>query len=191
MSLKTSYHFVNAEDILNVQGITKFRDLYDLLSARQHSGGFFVKVDGHNNYVKAADFAATVLRRAVAEAILQRGLSDEEAASVQTRVAEITDSTVESLLREVIRELPVVPVHGEPATPAADEQHLQDRHDMVFEVHDGPEKVGWYLNHEGVRATTTTKTVFVCGNTPPHENPSADNGSCGYCPWAIVGSRKV
>ena len=39
MSLKDSGHFVETEEILNVQGPTNFRDLYDALSARQHGGG--------------------------------------------------------------------------------------------------------------------------------------------------------
>lgn len=191
MSLKDSWHFVPADDILDVEGSTTFRDLYDELSARPQGGGFFIKIDKVNNYVKAGYFAAEVLRRAVTEVLLQRGLSEAERETVKGKVKEITQTPIEDLVEQIIRESPVVPVHREPTLLTTEEKALQDQHDLVFEVYDEAEKVGWYMNHETVRETTTPKTVFMCGNTPSHDNAGPDNGTCGFCPWPIVGSRKV
>jgi hypothetical protein len=189
MPLRNSYHFVDANELPRVEGSTTFAQAYEQLATETNGGGFIMKTYHRDVYVKAAALAGDILRRAIVEVLLDRPLSADEQEMVRLKMEQITNKPIAELVDQAIREAAVVAVHHEPIllTVAADE--LGDQYDRVFDVQEDGQTVGWHLNHETVRDTTTQKTIFVCGNPTPHKNTSPDHGTCNYCPWPIVKTR--
>jgi hypothetical protein len=63
---------------------------------------------------------------------------------------------------------------------------LENCPDTVFQIRQGGQPVGWFLNHETVDKTIhTAPPVFLCENTPPHTNSDPDTGYCHFCPYKI------
>ena len=187
MSLKNSGHFVALDELPNVEGSTTFADAYDQLAGEKNGGGFIVRVRGHEVYVKAAALAEEILRQAIAEVFRGRPLSIEERDALRTKLEQITNKPIEEIVEQSIRATAVVAVHQEPILVTAAEEELQNQHDRVFDIQEDGRRIGWHLNHEEVRSTTTEKPSYTCSNpTDPHTNASFDHGKCGQCPWALL-----
>lgn len=168
MSLKTTEHFIDPDRIITVDETTPLYRVYQQLADRQKGGVILTEAGRPTNYVKAAQLAEIVVQQAHGEVKVLRALSD-------------------CAIREVVKKpesrVAVVPVDTISVDVNADPLPLQQQAERVFEVKENNVFVGWFLNHEGLVATTTRKTQFVCTNG--HENPDPDHGTCYQCPAAL------
>jgi len=178
--LKDSWHFTPVDQIPQIDGLTPFREVYQLLS-QSGRGGFLLLDEGKaQNYVKAYELADAVVRHTVKDVNQMTWLSQSErdlALIEQFKI--ISDTSIKEIVRNASRWTPVVPVDQAPIDVIADEQELRAQDERVFDVQEAGESIGWYLNHETVKHTLTEKPVFICKNG--HRNPNSDHGTCHYC----------
>lgn len=166
-SITEEWKFITMDKLPHIEGNTSFQQVYAQLS-RRGFGGFILSQNGELvNYVKGPVLATEVVRRANGDAQVLRRYSDETIANV---IAEISTPSV------------LVPILS--PQPGATEAQLRNHSDAVFRIVGPDGSVGWYLNHEDVRTTATTKTVFICKNG--HRNSDPDHGTCYSCPFPIT-----
>jgi hypothetical protein len=199
-TLKDSRHFVPNGALLRINSETHFQEVYRQLDqARQ--GGFLLVDEGRaKTYVRAYGLADAVIHRAVKKA---QGIHSVPPSELAKKLADRTEQVSQTLADEVerISKTPIGQVVREFMTAIFvtideaqidvddDETALRNQQaDRVFEVYEAGEPVGWYLNHETLKDTTTEKSIFVCGNG--HENPDTDSGSCYSCSAPLTDANK-
>jgi hypothetical protein len=186
-TLKDSPHFVPLENLPQIEGGTSFQHVYARLSQSGHGGFLLVEGGRVQMYVKAYALAQEAVQRVVQSVEHIQGLSvAEQEESLKQWMEQLSQRPIRAVLDEAIRSAPLVVVSPSPVDIQSADAPLQDHPDTVFEVQEDGESIGWYLNHEGVRDTTTQKTVYVCARG--HENSDADHGTCYYCPRPITGT---
>jgi hypothetical protein len=198
-SLKDSFHFVPKGDLLRIKSETHFQEVYKQLDQAGHGGFLLVDEGKVLTYVRAYGLADAVVHRAVKE--VQRVHSVPSSELVQ-KLADRTEQVSQALasemerisktpIGEVVREIMIaifVTIDEAQIDVDADEAALQDQDHRVFEVYEAGEPIGWYLNHEALKDTTTEKPIFVCGNG--HENPDTDSGTCYSCSAPLTDANK-
>jgi hypothetical protein len=165
--LSNSWKYLAHDRLPRMDTTTSFREVYSQLN-RSGNSGFLLSANGEvRGYVKAYELATEVVQRANGDAQALRTYSSE---AIGELIAEFG--------------VPLVPVL--PADEDATESLLYQKGETVFRIKEANGRLGWYLNHEGVRETATKKTVFICSNG--HRNPDSDHGTCYRCPFPIVGT---
>jgi hypothetical protein len=165
-SLRSSFKFVSAETLPQIESTTTFQEAYSQLSRRKF-GGFILSEKGvPRSYVKGLELAEKIIA---------------QASGNHQRLRIYCSQPIGLLIAELAANEALVPVVD---AQTSNESELQDRADTVFRVVDGSGFVGWYLNHEGVLETATRKTVFICQQG--HRNADPDHGTCYSCPFPIV-----
>jgi len=186
-TLKDSSHFVPLNSIPQIEGATTFQQVYAQLSQSGHGGFILVEGGRIQVYVKAFALAQGVVQRIVQYVEQIPDLSPaERKGRLKQEMEQLSQRSIRAVLDEVIRSAPFVVVHHSPVAIQFAESPLQERPDAVFEVQEDGESIGWYLNHEPLRETTTQKTIYVCAGG--HENADADHGTCYHCPRPITGT---
>ena len=199
-TLNDSQHFVANNDLLRIDGSTSFQDVYKKLNDAGR-GGFLLVEDGQiRTYVKAADLADAVVRRAVKDV---QKFNSVPPGDLNLRLAEASDPIAQMLANfmQIISQTPIsqivqqlrsailVEVDQIKIQLDADEIPLQNQDHRVFEVYDAGKTIGWYLNHEEVRDTTTEKPRFICVNG--HDNPDTDSGTCYSCSGSFTDTNRI
>lgn len=165
-----SYHFASTYEVPTFSGSTTFEDVYQKLDSKK-CGGFVVRHrGGYRSHVDAVGLAQVALKR----------VADDSAA-----LERLASQPIIEIVEEAIPSPEIVLVTSEPLQ-AASEEPSRHPHPLVYEVLDRGRRIGWYLNRETVRGTTTRKTVFLCSDEPPHKNSTYNGGQCSWCPRPIV-----
>jgi hypothetical protein len=199
-TLKDSHHFVPRGDLLRIKSETNFQKVYEHLG--QAGRGSFLLVDEGKamTYVRAYDLADAVVHRAVKEVQRTHSVSSDE---LVKKLADRTDPVSQALANrmETISQTPIgqvvrdimsaifVTIDEAQVDVESDEDSLQTQDYRVFEVYESGESIGWYLNREELKATTTEKPVFICVNG--HENPDTDSGTCYTCSGTFNDANKI
>lgn len=185
--LKDSYHFVPKANLLLIKGETSFQEVYKQLHQAGQGGFLLVEEGVPRAYVKAYDLADVVVHRTVKEAKrMSSGSPDELNQMLRSRMEMISQTPIKQIISDVSSMF--VPVDETWIDVYTAEGPLQDQDHRVFDVREAGESIGWYLNHEGVRDTTTEKPIFVCENG--HENPDTDHGTCYSCSASFTDTDK-
>lgn len=193
-TLQNSTHFFPEDQILQIDGMTSFREVYKLLH-QQGQGAFFLTEDDEvRSLVRAYLLAEAVVDDAVKRVNSIPGRTPEgRNEALRDEMKMISDRPIELVVRDTSKWAPVVvvPIDQTPIGLNEDENKLWSREDRVFEVRDEEERIGWYLNHESVADTTTEKIIYRCTNpNDPHNNTDTDHGTCYQCPFPIGAVNK-
>ena len=164
MALASSYHFVSAGDLPEIDGKTSMRDVYELLKSRDV--GAFVLIEDNRPvyYVKAAELGQLVLRMAQAYPN-----------------AQYENESIRDLVRNALEQQPIVPVWPDPVGDNAEEASLTQADPAAFVVVDSGKRMGWFLNHEHVVEAKTRRPRYKCPDG--HETFDPDSGKC----WCGLG----
>ena len=163
--LRNSWKYLADERLPRLDTATTFREVYSQLN-RSGCSGFILSAKGEvEGYVKASELAEQVVQKANGDAQTLRTYSNEP-------------------IGKIVSEFKTMLVPVQLAATDATESVLQNTGDTVFRIFETDGTAGWYLNHEGVLATATKKTVFICTNG--HRNPDPDHGTCYRCPFPII-----
>lgn len=193
-TLKFSSHFESGV-LPRIESDTKFLDVYKQLDEAERGGFLLVEEGKVKTYVKAYELADAVAHRALREVRrnfsispgdlfdkltdpdepVSRAIADEMNRISQTPIGEIVCRMMSAIF---------VAVAEDWIDEGDDEPPLIDQDPRVFEVYENGEPVGWFLNRERNRATTTERPVFICGRG--HKNPDGDSGTCYQCPAPII-----
>lgn len=199
-TLKDSYHFVTATDLLRINGQTHFQEVYKQLNDAGQGGFLLIDEGKAQTYVNAYNLADTVVRRAVKEvernysiphSQLNHRLKDSTDPST-TMLANLMQAISQTPIREIVQDIRnwiFIEIDETAVDVDAEETALQNQDDKVFEVYESGQPVGWYLNHERVRDTTTEKPVFICSNG--HPNPDTDSGRCYRCNGTFISTTTI
>jgi hypothetical protein len=186
-TLKDSPRFIPLDNLPQIEGETTFQQVYAQLSRSGHGGFMLVEGGRVQTYVKAYALAHEAVQRVVRYVENIPGLSAEERqVLLKQEMEQLSQRPIREVTEWAIQSAPFVFVHQIPVATEAVEAPLQARPDAIFEVQEDGQPIGWYLNHESVRDTTTQKTWYVCA--AGHENADADHGTCYSCPRPITGT---
>lgn len=171
--LRNSWHFAEASTIPVMDATTPVRSVFAKLHRAGAAG--FVLAEGPvpQYYVKGL--------------VLAQSITEAGRARVQG-IEALADAAVGELVTGSIGLPARVRIGQRPVDVATAETELRVPDERVFEVVVGGRRVGWYLNHESIRLTTTGKIWWKCTNG--HLNPDPDRGSCYQCPGKIVGPEQ-
>lgn len=188
-TLQNSTHFFPEDQILQIDGMTSFREVYQRLHQQGQGAFFLTENEEVRSFVRAYLLAEAVVSNAVKRVNSIPGPTAEERNdALRDEIRMISDKQIELVVRDTSQWSPivVVPIDQTSIGLNADENRLWNREEQVFEVREGGERIGWYLNHESVADPVTEKTIYRCTNpNDPHNNTDTDHGTCYQCPFPI------
>lgn len=196
MNVRDNQHFAELGEVPRIPAATPVRTVFERLSGVGAGGFLLVTGAAPSAYVVAERLAQRVLLAAktqATDAAREAGAEKYTTAWVDA-VTRLGNLSVGRAVRE-IAPMAVVPVSAQAVDASAGQdayQGLQEAEDTVYRVHQGPQTVGWYLNHEHVRASLTQRIWFLCTNPAgPHRNPDMDHGRCRKCPYPLAETATV
>ena len=168
-NLRSSWHFVPLSEVPAIDGLTPLNEVYAQLSTGGHGGFILLERGKPQHYVRATPFAADVINRAKGNAVLLR---------------ELSTAPMAQLVAKGIGAAGLVPIDVTAVDVEADAEILRRQPERVFDIVESGLSIGWFMNHETVRETTTRKTWWICKNN--HRNSDPDHGTCYFCPAGFV-----
>jgi hypothetical protein len=168
MSITSPDHFVASEAVPTISSEFPLRQVYSTLATRNSSGFVLTRNNIPVKYVKAGELGSVILR------------------DWGSALAEYTDMPIGDIVTQLESSGAIVPVRAD-VDASGDANLLFSPVQEVFPVTREGRNIGWFLNHEILRATATGRTVWICANPGnPHENADPDSGTCHYCPFGFA-----